>query len=202
MTHDAKKIAPAVARNRDAVLAVLSDSLSSGVRVLEIASGSGEHIVHFAKAHPKVAFSPSDPQAECRASIDAWVADAGVANVAAAAEIDVTMPWAGDIGAPDLIICINMIHIAPWSATLGLMSGAATSLASGGQLYLYGPFRRNGAHTAASNAEFDESLRARNPDWGVRDLEAVSKCAQANGLALVRTIEMPANNLSVLFRKT
>ncbi|HUZ65166.1 MAG TPA: DUF938 domain-containing protein [Acetobacteraceae bacterium] len=189
----------ATQRNRGPILAVLNQHLPQSGRVLEVASGSGEHIIHLAGAFPALSFQPSDPSAEARASIDARIADAGLANVRPAIALDAAGAW--PVLPMDAVLCINMVHISPWEATIGLMQGAARTLVPGGLLYLYGPYRRAGRHTAPSNAEFDRSLRARNPAWGVRDLEAVTDQAAANGLALATVEPMPANNLSVIFRK-
>jgi SAM-dependent methyltransferase len=197
---DARLQAPAVERNRDPILAVLRAQLDGVRSVLEIASGSGGHVVHFAQALPGIVFQPSDPDAASRASIDAWIAATGLANVRPAMALDVTaQPWPA-IEA-QAVLCINMIHISPWAATLGLMRGAARVLGPGGLLFLYGPYRRDGAHTADSNAAFDRSLRERNPAWGVRDLEAVATAAQAQGFGAPVIAAMPANNLSVILRR-
>ncbi len=196
---DARLYAPAVERNRDPILTVLRPHLDGVRDVLEVASGSGGHVVHFARALPAITFQPTDPDAAARASIDAWVADTGLGNVRPAMALDVTaQPWPEF--AAQAVICINMIHISPWAATLGLMRGAAWVLRGGGVLYLYGPYRRGGAHTADSNAAFDASLRARDPAWGVRDLEAVAEAARAEGFGAPVIKAMPANNLSVIFR--
>lgn len=202
---DARRYAPAALRNRDAILDVLRGRLAPGARVLEIASGSGEHAVHFAAALPDRVFQPSDPDAAGRASIDAWAAAAGLRNILPALALDATAPdWpipAWPIQAADLVLCVNMIHIAPPAATLGLIRNAARVLAPGGTLLLYGPFRRAGRHTAPGNAAFDQDLRRRNPDWGVRNLETVAAQAASAGFAAPEVVAMPANNLSVLFRK-
>jgi len=197
---DARLHSPSVARNRDPILAVLRPHLDGVRSVLEIASGSGEHVVHFARALPGIVFQPTDPDAASRASIDAWVAEGTLGNVRPAIALDVTaQPWpAVEVQA---VICINMIHISPWASTLGLMRGAAQMLQTGGVLYLYGPYRRGGAHTADSNAAFDRSLRERNPAWGIRDLEAVTEAAQAEGFGAPVIEQMPANNLSVVFHR-
>jgi hypothetical protein len=200
MIADARRYAPSVARNRDAILQTLSPYLPEHGRVLEIASGSGEHTMHLAAAHPKLTFQPSDPDPDARASTDAWTRHLGLANVAAALDLDVTRRRFPSIKA-DAIICINMIHIAPWAATVGLMQLAGTLLPAGGLLYLYGPYRRDGAHTAPSNAAFDADLEARNPEWGVRDLETVSALASEYGLSAPDIAAMPANNLSLMFRR-
>lgn len=197
---DARRYAPATLRNRDAILAVLRDRLTPGALVLEIASGSGEHAAHFAAALPDRVFQPSDPDADRRASIDAWAAAAGLRNILPALALDATAPdW--PVPAADLVLCVNMIHIAPEAATLGLIRNAARVLAPGGTLLLYGPFRREGRHIAPSNEAFDRDLRGRNPDWGVRDLETVAAQAERADFAAPEVVAMPANNLSVLFRK-
>jgi len=191
---------PSAARNRDPILSVLRQHLDGVRSVLEIASGSGEHVVHFAAALPDVTFQPTDPDGPSRASIDAWVAEGGLANVRPALALDVTaQPW--PVAGADAVVCINMIHIAPWAATLGLLRGAALVLPPGGVLFLYGPYRRGGAHTADSNAAFDENLRGRNPAWGIRDLEAVADAAKAEGFGAPAVVPMPANNFSVIFRR-
>jgi Protein of unknown function (DUF938) len=202
--HD-RRYAPATQRNREAILAVLRRALPVSGTVLEIASGTGEHAVWFAANLPGVVIQPSDPDEENRASIAAWARFTGVANARAPLVIDVAAPgWETGAGVPRevaAILCINMIHISPWAATLGLMRGAGTLLPPGGVLYLYGAYKRGGAHTAPSNASFDASLRARDPAWGVRDLEAVTAAAADAGLAPESVIEMPANNLSVILRR-
>lgn len=190
--------APATARNRDPILAVLREILPSRGTVLEVASGTGEHVAAFAAALPALVWQPSDPDADSRASIDAWCA--GLANVRPALALDAAKPdW--PVTAADAILCINMVHISPRAASEGLMAGAARLLAPGAPLYLYGPYRRAEIPTAPSNEAFDADLRARNPDWGLRALEDVSALAAAHGLMLERVIEMPANNLSVIFRR-
>jgi SAM-dependent methyltransferase len=200
--NDVRRFAPATGRNRDAILEVLSRFVPPHARVLEIASGTGEHATFLAERLAVDSWQPTDPDAESRASIDAWVAHAGEAAraVRPALELDVTkQPW--PVADVDVVVCINMIHIAPWRACLGLLDGAAAALGEGGILYLYGPYRRGGAHTAPSNAAFDRSLRSRDPAWGVRDLEAVTEEAFARGFRLEDTVEMPANNLSVVLRR-
>jgi hypothetical protein len=200
MTQDARLFAPAAARNRDAIFAVLKRHLPAAGTVLEIASGSGEHVIHFAQALPSHTFQPSDPDPDARASIDAWVAASGQHNVQPALALDAAAGvW--PIGRADAVLCINMIHISPWDATAGLMRGASKVLSSGGPLILYGPFHRDGRPTAPSNAEFDESLKARNPAWGVRDLEAVAVLAAGCGFGPPTVEQMPANNLSVVFAR-
>jgi len=198
---DARRFAPATERNRGPILDVLRGVLPARGHVLEIASGTGEHAVWLAAQMPALTFQPSDPDAVNRTSIAAWIAQGGVTNVKAPVALDAKDDRWLLADVPDAILCINMIHIAPWTATSGLMRNAATTLSPGGVLYLYGPFKRGSAHTAPSNAEFDQNLRARNPAWGVRDLEAVIQTASNAGLLLTDTIAMPANNLSVIFRR-
>ncbi len=192
--------APAAGRNRDAILDALRPVLPERGTVLELASGSGEHVVHFAAALPGLEFQPSDPAAERRASIDAWVADAGLGNIRPALAVDATAADWG-VARADAVLCINMIHIAPWAAAQGLVAGAARVLPPAGVLCLYGPYRRGGQHTAPSNAAFDADLRDRDPAWGVRDLEAVASLAAAAGFAAPAVTELPANNLLVVFRR-
>ena len=201
MANDHRLYAPAALRNRDPILGVLRRQLPTRGLVLEIASGSGEHIIHFAQASDAgLIFQPSDPDAAARASIDAWAATLALPNIRPALALDAaSADWPLDHA--DAVLCINMIHIAPWQAAVGLMQGAARILPPDGLLYLYGPFRRDGRHTAPSNETFDADLRSRNPAWGVRDLEAVAALAVANGFAPPLVEEMPANNLSLIFRK-
>ncbi|KAB1077452.1 DUF938 domain-containing protein [Methylobacterium soli] len=192
--------APAAARNGAVILGVLRDVLPRGGHVLEVASGSGEHAVRFATALPDLQWQPSDPDRRALGSIAAHARAAGLPNLLAAVELDArAQDW--PMTQADAIVCINMIHIAPWAATEGLIAGAGRLLRDRSPLYLYGPFRIHGAHTAASNADFDEDLRARDPNWGVRDLEDVLAVAAEHGLRLADRISMPANNLSVVLRK-
>jgi SAM-dependent methyltransferase len=195
-----RRRAPAAERNRDAILTVLARVLPPRGVVLEIASGTGQHAVHCAAALPQIVWQPSDPDAAARDSIAAWRAHAGLANLAAPLAIDVTQTDWG-IGEVAGIVCINMIHIAPWEAAEALFRGAAERLAAGGVLYLYGPYRRNGAHTAPSNEAFDAQLRATDPRWGVRDMEAVEALARDAGFTLAEAVPMPANNFSLVFVK-
>lgn len=203
---DAKLFAPATQRNREPILEVLSRVLPAKGTVLELASGSGEHAVWFAQHLRPLVWQPSDPDPAARRSIAAHAAGATVGTILPPLDIDVRRtPWPADLlgasEAPEAIICINMIHIAPWSATEGLMRGAAGALIPGGLLFLYGPFIQQDRPTAPSNIAFDQSLRARDPDWGIRDLEAVAAEAGSRGLTLEGTQEMPSNNLSLWFRK-
>lgn len=194
---DARQHAPATQRNRDAILDVLRPVLPPTGLVLEIASGSGEHVMHFAGALPGLIFQPSDPNPTALASIGAWTA--GIANVLPPVQLDTTAA-AWPVTAADALLCINMIHIAPWEAAMGLFAGAARILSPGAPLYLYGPYRRGGAHTAPSNEAFDHQLKARDPAWGVRDLEAVTALAAAD-FSGPEITGMPANNLSLVFRR-
>lgn len=198
---DARRFAPATERNRTAILDVLREVLPAAGCVLEIASGSGEHAVWFAQHLPHLEFQPSDPDPVNRASITAWTEHTAVANVLPPIPLDTIRPEWPLPHPPAAVLCINMIHISPWTATLGLLRGTAAVLAPGGLLYLYGPFRRDGAHTSASNAMFDADLRSRDASWGVRDIEAVSDAASLAGFGPPTTIAMPANNLSVMFRR-
>lgn len=197
---DARRFAPAAARNRGPILEALRGRLPASGLLLEVASGSGEHAVHLAAAFPALTIQPSDPDPEARASIAAWAAETGLPNIRPPLALDAAAA-AWPAAQADAVLCINMIHIAPWQACEGLVRGAARLLPPGGPLVLYGPFRRGGAHTAPSNAAFDASLRAQDPRWGVRDLEAVAALAAAEGFAAPEVVPMPANNLIVVFRR-
>jgi SAM-dependent methyltransferase len=198
MTIESAQSAPAAERNREPILAVLQRVLPPTGLALEIASGTGQHVVHFAKALPKWTWQPSEPDPQMRGSIAAWVAETGVTNVLAPLDLDVSRAdW--PVERADAVLCINMIHISPWRATEHLLAGCERLLGPGGILFLYGPYRRSGRHTAPSNEAFDESLRQRNPQWGLRDLETVEETANQHGLALSEVVEMPANNLTVVF---
>ena len=200
MLDDTRRYAPSAARNRDAILMTLSPHLPTFGTVLEVASGSGEHTMHFAANHPHLTFQPSDPDPDGRASTDAWTRHLLLTNVAPAIAFDVAQSFNPSIKA-DVMMCINMIHIAPWPASVGLMRNAALILPAGGTLYLYGPYRRNGEHTSPSNAAFDADLKARNPHWGVRDLEAVATLAGDHGFSSPTIDAMPSNNLSLIFKR-
>jgi SAM-dependent methyltransferase len=192
---------PATARNREPILAVLEPRLAAGARVLEVASGAGEHAAFLAAAMPKVSWRPSDRDATARASIEAWRAQAGLGNLAAPVALDAADPASWPDAPVDAVVCINMIHIAPWAAAQGLMAGAGRLLAPGGRLFLYGPFLEADVATAPSNLAFDASLKARDPAWGLRDLADVTALAAAEGLRFVERIAMPANNLIVVFER-
>lgn len=201
VSADDRLHAPATLRNRAPIAAVLARWLPNAGLVLELASGTGEHAAYLAERFPQLDWQPSDPDATHRRSIAAYRKGAGLANLRAPVDIDVTAPFWPLDAAVDAMICCNMIHIAPWTAAEGLLSGAAHYLKPGGGLYLYGPFKRDGRHTAPSNAAFDTGLRAQNPAWGVRDLEAVAQLAAAKGFAAPLVEAMPANNLSLWFPK-
>ncbi|WP_315837130.1 DUF938 domain-containing protein [Bradyrhizobium prioriisuperbiae] len=199
MTDD-RLFASATLRNRDPILDVLRTVLPERGTVLEIASGSGEHVAHFAQHLPNLTFQPSDPDAAALRSIAAWVAKAGLDNIERPLQLDAAeTSW--PVKSAAAVICINMIHISPWRSTEGLIRAAATILPTGGPLYLYGPYRRSDVPTAPSNEAFDQSLRSRNPAWGLRVLEDVAALAAINGFSPPEVVAMPANNLSVIFRK-
>ena len=191
---------PHVARNREPILDVLRRVLPARGLVLEVASGSGEHAAFFANGLPSVSWQPSDMDAKALASVAAFQANSGAPNLLAPLRLDVTAAqW--PIERADAIVNCNMIHISPWAACEGLIAGAERILPVGGILYLYGPYRIDGRHTAPSNEEFDANLRGRNAAWGIRDLGDVTALATRHGLTLVETVQMPANNLSVIFRR-
>jgi SAM-dependent methyltransferase len=205
MTPDNRLHAPATQRNKFAIAAVLAGWLPSAGSVLEVASGTGEHALHFAAAFPGLTWQPSDPDPQHRRSIEAYRRASGTPNLLAPLDIDVTRPdWplAGPIaGGVDAMACCNMIHIAPWAAAEGLLAGAGRHLKPDGGLYLYGPFLQPGVETAPSNLAFDASLRAQDPAWGLRHLDDVARLAVASGLAEPLVEAMPANNLSLWFAK-
>ena len=197
---DARRSAPHVARNAEPIADVLRGILPDAGLVLEVASGSGEHVLHFARAFPTLTWQPSDPDPGALASIAAWKAEAGLGNVLEPIRLDAAATWPAVEA--DAILCINMVHISPWAATVGLMRGAGLLLPAGCPLYLYGAYRRAGVPTAPSNEAFDQSLRSRDPQWGLRDLDDVVAEAGKHGLTLESVVEMPANNLSVVFRRS
>lgn len=199
---DARRHAPATLRNRDAILAVLRDHLPPSGTVLEVASGSGEHAVWFADQMPHLVWQPSDPDAAALASIDAWRADVERGTVLPPLVLDASAPpQAWPLAHADAILCCNMVHIAPWAATVGLMAGAGQLLAPGAPLILYGPFLQDGVETAQSNLDFDFSLRSRNDQWGLRSVASLEAVAGDCSLYLAVTLPMPANNLALIFRK-
>jgi len=198
---DGKWFTSSAERNKDPILAVLARVLPRRGVVLEIASGTGQHILHFANALPGLAWQPSDRDPELRESIALRVKEQQLANVNRPINLDVTrLPW--PLQTADAVVCINMIHVAPWSATLALLEGAKALLPTQHVLFLYGPYRRFGQHTSRSNEQFDSDLRAHDPEWGVRDLEAVSEAAASSGFVLAEVVEMPANNFSVIFKRS
>jgi SAM-dependent methyltransferase len=199
-TSDQRLYFSHVARNREPILEVLRRVLPHEGLVLEIASGGGEHAAYFAENLPGLRWQPTDANTEMFESIAAHRAAAGVVNLLAPLQLDVTSEqW--PVERADALVCCNMIHIAPWAATEGLIAGAGRTLARGGLLYLYGPYKIDGRHTAPSNQDFDTRLRAQNLLWGVRDLTDVASLAKRHGLELAETVAMPANNLSVIFRR-
>ncbi len=192
--------APSAESNRDPILGVLRGLLPTRGTVLEIASGTGQHIAYFAPHLPDLVWQPSEPDRAMHASIVAWSKASGAGNIREPLAIDTRAADWG-IARADAMININMIHITPWSVCQAMLAGAGRILAPDGPLYLYGPFMQGGRHTAPSNAAFDRGLRASDASWGVRDLDAVIECARASGLEFERIVEMPANNLSVIFRR-
>lgn len=210
---DQRQYAPATDRNREPIGTILAAHLPATGTVLEIASGTGQHAVVFAEQLAPRTWLPSDPNPIARDSIRSWRAIAALNNLQDPLALDVTQPqwpktvthWQQQqdksVAQIQAIANINMIHISPWAACEGLFAGATQLLAKGDVLYLYGPFKREGQHTAPSNEAFDRSLRSQNFTWGVRDLEAVCEVAQAAGFILHEVIPMPANNLSVVFHK-
>lgn len=192
--------APAAERNAGPILEVLREVLPAEGLVLELASGTGQHAVHFARALPGLRFQPTDGDAAALASIAAWAAAEPSPGLLAPLRLDVhEAPWS--VRQADAVLCINMIHIAPWTATEALFRGAAAILSPGAPLVLYGPFRFGGAFLAESNAVFDASLRGRDPRFGVRDLDEVTAVAAAAGFARERVVAMPVNNHTVVFRR-
>ncbi len=192
--------APATARNRQPILEVLRRVLPASGTVLEVASGSGEHGVFFAAQLPEIAWQPTDQDPEAIESVEAWNSEENVANLRQPLNLDAASPkW--PIGSADALVCINMVHISPWAATLGLLDGASRILPVGGPLILYGPYHLAGRPTAASNLDFDASLRARNPEWGLRNAEDVVREANSRQLELNEIVDMPANNVILVFTK-
>ena len=195
---------PATGRNQEVILDVLKEALPKSGAVLEVASGSGQHITYFAQQIPQLKWQPSDIEAAARASIDAWRNEMGVTEVVhTPIDLDASVDiWSlGHIKDLNAIMSINMIHISAWEACLGLLKNASRVLPAGGVLYLYGPFKVGGFHIAPSNAEFDLSLQSQNPSWGVRNLDDVAEEALKQNFQLMKTIRMPANNFSVIFHK-
>ena len=206
--NDARRSAPHVARNTGPIIEILRRILPDAGLVLEVASGSGEQSVAFARAFPNLSWQPSDPDPAALASIEGWRETEAVPNLLVPVQLDASSAhWPltsthGPLDPTQAILCINMVHISPWCATQGLMRGAGQLLPPGALLYLYGPYRQASVETAPSNEAFDRSLKSRNPDWGLRDLDAVVAEATRHGLALESTAPMPANNLSLVFRRS
>lgn len=199
MDHDERRSAPATLRNRDPILAVLRPLLPETGLILELASGTGEHAVHFARALPQLEWQPTDLDDASLASIVAWRDEAALPNLRAPLPLDAThTPW--PIERADAMFCANMIHISPWPASVALFAGAGRVLPPGSALFTYGPYRFAG-EIAPSNLAFDESLRARDPSWGVRDVEDLKALALRHGLALEETLALPANNHVLVFRR-
>jgi hypothetical protein len=200
-TANGKWSTPSAERNKDPILDVLARVLPRRGLMLEIASGTGQHVVHFAKALSDLTWQPSDPDAELRESIALRVREEQLANINSPIDLDVTrLPW--PLQTADAMVAINLIHVAPWPATtLALFEGARALLSTEHVLFLYGPYRRFGRHTSESNAQFDLELRAHNPEWGLRDMEAVSDVAAGAGFVLAETVEMPTNNFSLVFKR-
>jgi SAM-dependent methyltransferase len=206
---DGRLDAPAFHRNHEPIWAALEKHLAArSGDVVELGSGTGQHVVHFARHTPGLTWWPSDLNQRHLKSIEAWRAHSGLPNIRSPLRIDLADPdWCPRMndgqGPQDVaaVFCANVIHIAPWNVAEGLFAGAGRYLRGDGKLFLYGPFKREGRHTALSNAVFDTSLREGNPEWGVRDLADVEKLAQGAGLALVEAIEMPSNNLTLVFAR-
>jgi SAM-dependent methyltransferase len=195
----ARRNAPAADRNKEPILDVLRWILPRRGLVLEIAAGTGQHTAHFASALPDLQWQPTEPDADYHDSIRAWTDN--LPNVLPPLALDVSA-WPWPVERADAVLCINMIHISPWQSTLDLMAGAGAILPTGGVLFLYGPYKRGGAHTAPTNEAFDADLRTRAAAWGLRDMETVIDVAGSNGLVFKEAVAMPANNFSVVFAKT
>ena len=198
-----KQFSPSAARNTEPILAALRSRLPETGRALELASGTGQHIVALAEAFPAVEWTPSDPEPAARASIAAHVREAALANLHPPRDLDATQPWWAESVELGLngIVAINLLHISPWEATLGLLSGAGQLLTPEGRLVIYGPFARSGDYLSQSNVQFDASLRYRDPGWGLRDVDDVAVAARAEGLELAEVIAMPANNLMLVLAR-
>ena len=201
-----KRDAPATHRNREPILEVLQRWLPKPARVLEVASGTGQHAIFFSGAMPHLEWQPTDHDPASLESIASWVSEEGNSNVRAPVLLDASSPtWPdamrAELDSVDAIFNANMIHISPWAVAEGLFTGAGDLLGSGGLLFLYGPFKVGGEHTSPSNASFNESLRERDPLWGVRDLERVDEIAAAAGLPRIESNELPANNKLLVFRR-
>ena len=195
---EVKRHAPATERNRDVIAEPLARVLPTEGLVLEVASGTGEHAVHFAKLFPALTWQPSDPDPIALASINAWRADSNVPNMRPAMLLDASADW--PVAQADAVVCINMTHISPWAATVGLLRNVARLLPPSAVLFIYGPYKQRDVPLAESNAAFDASLRQQNAEWGLRYVEDIAEEAHKFGLRLDPVIAMPANNLSLIFR--
>lgn len=194
-----KRHAPAAGRNREPIAAVLTEELPAAGLVLEVASGTGEHAVHFARTYPAHRWQPSDPDPDARRSIAAWREDEDLPNLLPPLDLDAAADeW--PVARADAVLCINMVHISPISATTGLLAGTARVLEAGAPLILYGPYLEAGVDTAPSNLDFDASLKARNPEWGLRTVEWLDELAAGYGFRRTRRVAMPANNLVLVYR--
>ncbi len=204
VSADQRMFSPSAARNSTPILEFIKSILPTTGMVLEIGCGTGEHAVCFAEAMPNLIWQPSDTDTDARASTASWIKFVGLKNLLAPLDINVCSTlWGVEEAAPfDAIMSINMVHIAPWAACLGLFAGAGRLLCDGGLLIFYGPFMRGGVHNSPSNADFDVSLKARNPSWGVRDLADLERVGEASGLSLREIIEMPSNNAIVVFSRS
>ncbi len=197
---DGRIVSPSAERNKVPITELLMRVLPKQGNVLEISSGTGQHVLHFAQAMPHIRWQPTEQDADCLKSIASWLAPAPLPNVNAPMHLDVhDKVW--PVGEVVAVVCLNMIHIAPPSATEALLRGAGKVIYSGGILFLYGPYRRQGRHTSVTNEAFDELLRAKNPEWGVRNLEDIALLAASEGLELQEIHDMPANNLALVLRK-
>jgi hypothetical protein len=195
-----KRHAPAAGRNREPIAAVLTEELPKSGLVLEVASGTGEHAVHFARTYPSLTWQPSDPSSDARDSIAAWREEAGLPNLRSPLDLDAAAP-AWPIARADAVVCINMVHISPVAAAEGLVRGASRLLGAGLPLVLYGPWLEDDRSAAESNLAFDASLKRRNPQWGLRDVKWFDALAEHAGFRRTRRIAMPANNLTLVYRR-
>jgi cyclopropane fatty-acyl-phospholipid synthase-like methyltransferase len=192
---------PAAERNKEPILTVLEAVLPESGSVLEIAAGSGQHVCYFAAALPKIRWQPTEPDAAHREAIATRIRESGLANVAEPLALDVHEPRWPVAAVYDAVLCINMIHISPWSSTNALCIGAARHLPTGGKLVMYGPYLESGT-AVQSNLDFDSTLKRRNQEWGLRDLEDVTRVAALHGLQRQQVLRMPANNLTLVFTRT
>jgi len=195
-----KRHAPAASRNREPIATVLTEELPASGLVLEIASGTGEHAIHFARTYPHLTWQPSDPDPDARESTESWRSEAALPNILPPLALDAAAAdW--PIQQADAIVCINMVHISPPESSEGLLTGAGRLLSTGAPLVLYGPYLEEGVETAPSNLEFDRSLKARDPRWGLRQIEWMDELAASHGLHRTRRVAMPANNLTLVYRR-